>query len=364
MKGKLHWIAAGAALAACLAFVVLKSSSTERIPIPLAARGRPADLPPPDPSKITQALKLSPNAIDFGEIAVGERKTLMVEVQNTGKKPVTVYRSVFSCPCLSGGVDENTIPAGKSATLSVSFVGTPGKRSYRTFASIVTDEEGPCKYDLLVEGKVQQEFIVEPETVAFGILEKGATKTIDAVIRRRDGAAFAIKDVKLSRPEFEIRSDPAKGGKAPSHRLSVTARAARAEAVVASATVEALDFPPEGAPILTLSLEVPADFLCTPSIAVANLDAGGKPKPFETSVRGRLGGKVKVDGVREGQNRKIEFTQSEQADGSCVVRIAFPDGYPAGAPFGDFILSVGGESEAVHLPYRIEAPAAKSPNSP
>lgn len=361
MSNKVRWTLVAAALAACAAFVATRKGNEMG---PAIGLGRPADQAPADPSKVPQVLKIVPQWIDFGEIALGDRKTITVMVENSGKKPVTVFRTVFTCSCLSGGMDPAPILPGRSEPLNITFTGTPGKRSYHTVASIVTDEEGPCRYDIGVDGKIQQDFILEPETLAFGAVEKDATKSMDAIVRRRDGAEFTVAEVKSPRAEFTFAVKSEEEGKKKAYRITATAKALRPGTVTETAAVLSNEFPPQAAPVMTLSLEVKGDFACTPPVAMAGAATDGRPDTFETTIRHRTGGKVKVEAVREAQERSLEFVQEEKPDGSCLVRIRFKALMPSGIPFGEFLISVAGEAEPVHLPYRMEAPAAKTPDHP
>jgi hypothetical protein len=363
MKPKaVQWIAGGLLFAGCVMFVLLRRGGADSLP-PLANVLRPADAPPPDPSKIPQVLKLTPTILEFGELVLGEKKTLTVEVENTGKKAVTVYRTVFSCPCVNGGLESTGIPPGQSAKMSVTFTGLPGKRSYHTVGSLISDEEGPCRYDFTVDGKIQQDFLVEPETLQFGKLEKDASTKLDAVVRRRDGKPFTIKEIKASRPEFGFVSEPAPGPANTAYKISVTAKALRPGTLTELASVATGEYSPETSPVLTLAMEVQGDFIADPAIAIAAIGPDGKPVPFEVSIRNRAGAKVHVDSVTEGQGRAVEFGQDAQSDGSARVKAWFKDAFPQGAPFGELLITASGQPEPVHVPYRIELTAAK-PRTP
>lgn len=359
MTTKVRWTAVAILLAALTVGVVWMNRGADPVPPP-----RIPDAPPADPVQSRQVLKMTPASVDFGEIVLGEKKTLSVQVENTGTRPVLVYQVVLSCPCMTASMESMTIAPGQATKLNLVFSGLPGKRSYRTAASVITDESGPCRYDVVVEGRIQQDFITEPETLTFGVLEKDATATLDAVVRRRDGKAFTIKDIKSPRAEFSFVSEPAPGPKDSAYRITATAKALRPGTVTDTATVVTEEYSADVSPQLTLSVEVRGDFVCTPPIAVVGIGTDGKPSPFETVIGHRSGGKVKVEQVKEGQERTIDFTQEQRGDGSCVLKIQFKDAFPAGAPFGEFLIVVDGQPEPLHLPYRIHAPTGNPTGSP
>ena len=194
MKANHRWMLVAAALTGCLSLVLL-GRRTETLPAPRipSEPARAAE----DPTKIPRVLRLSPETLEFGEIALGEKKTLSVSVENPGSRPVAVLRTLFSCACLGGGMERPTIDPGQTGTLNITFTGVPGRRSYSTTVSVITDEPGACRYEVGIRGKVEQEFTLDPETLTFGTMELNDERTLETVIRRRDGRSFEIREIPL-----------------------------------------------------------------------------------------------------------------------------------------------------------------------
>jgi len=360
MSNRARWTVVGIALAACAAFVVLRNGKGRCRGIRF--RGRvisPRRIHPESPG---------PQSHAAGHRFWGDRSGRPQGVdpfrRNTGTKPVTVFRTVFTCTCLSGGMETAPIAPGKSALLEIAFTGTPGKRSYRTVASLISDEAGACRYDIPVEGKIQQDFILEPETLNFGLLEKDSAKSMETIVRRRDGAAFTIKEIKSPRAEFSFESKLLEEGKSTAYRIKATAKSLRPGTITESATVLTVEFPPQSSPVMTVAMEVQGDYTCVPSTAISGVGAEGRQDTFETAIRSRTGSKVKVDAVQEGQGAKVEFVQEDKSDGSCLLKIRFASVFQTGVPFGEFLITVSGQAEPIHLPYRLEAPSVKSPGNP
>src|SRR5262245_59441041 len=115
MSSRIRWAAAAALLIVCIALVVVLSGRKPEEVV------RAPDLPPSNPALIRQVLKLAQSTIDFGEIALGEKKTLSVDVENTGPRPILVYKVVIACPCLTAAIEPNTIAPGQIAKLNVVF---------------------------------------------------------------------------------------------------------------------------------------------------------------------------------------------------------------------------------------------------
>jgi hypothetical protein len=307
---------------------------------------------------------MTPSSLDFGEILLGQKRTLTVAVENTGKQPVTVYRTLFSCTCLGGAMEAPVVPPGQSVSLNVTFTGLPGRRSYSAQASVITDEPGACKYDLPIQGKIEQDFIQEPEILSFGTLEGGATKTLEILLKRRDGAPFTITGIKASRPEFNFSWKPAGEGKSSAYSIQVTAKALRPGIIADSVPVTIPEFPGDLAPVLTLSLETEGEFFCNPPVAIARVGTEGKVGPLETQIRSKKGEAVKVEGVKETRDLSVDFSQDAVSKDMVRLIVRFKSDFPPGAPFGELLVSVAGQPEAVHLPYRIELPPAKGSGKP
>jgi hypothetical protein len=261
-------------------------------------------------------------------------------------------------------MDTGMIPARQAANLSITFTGLPGRREYATFASVVTDEVGPSKYDLPVKGKIRQDFVLEPETLLFGKVKKGDARVLETTVRRRDGAAFSLKEVRCPRAEFASSWKEVEAGKQNLYRIKVDFKAVRSGNLTEVATL-LTDAPPEVSPQLTLSADVESEFAVEPQIALARIGVDGKVEGFEIVIRHLNGGSVQIESVREGRSLPVEFIVQEKGASHSKVRIRLTEDLPSGAPFGEFLITTSGHSdEPIHLPYRIETPPSKSPGNP
>jgi hypothetical protein len=248
--------------------------------------------------------------------------------------------------------------------LNLTFAGLPGRRVYSTTVSLVTDEQGPCRYDVVVRGEIEQEFVLEPEILQFGILGKSESKSLETRVRRADGQAFKIKEIKTSRPELSFTWKPLEDGKETAHSISAVAKALRPGAVVETVTV-LTDRPVETSPLLSIAFEVENTVLVTPSIVTANVAADGKLGLFETIVEARDPGQsAMVTEVREGRNLPVEFETEPVVNGRLKIRIRIAGGVPPDVSVGEFLLRTSTQQEPVRLPYRIESPIPRIPGKP
>ena len=175
---------------------------------PQEKKGAPQTSAPPAPQPAGRAsqpaLLLTPATLDFGTVPVGATRSAEVVVTNASPVPVTVYRVSGSCECIGGEVEPRTIPAGKRATTRITFTGVTGKGTYSGAAYLVTDESGPCRYDIPVRGVVLEDLMIEPSLLAFGTLSRKAVVFREARLRHKDGKPFQVTKILGAGDPFEV----------------------------------------------------------------------------------------------------------------------------------------------------------------
>jgi hypothetical protein len=70
--------------------------------------------PPPD-------IALLPESADLGEVRNGEILTIEAEVLNNGGTPLKIEQISTTCGCTTADIEQRTIPAGSTATLTITF---------------------------------------------------------------------------------------------------------------------------------------------------------------------------------------------------------------------------------------------------
>ncbi len=353
MKPKARWALAGSLL---VASVVLVLALRERPHSPSSVIGAGAS------SASGRVLIVTPAALEFGDIPLGEKRTLTLQIENPTGKTILIYRLILPCSCLSGAVEQVFVPPYQTVHLPVSFEAQPGRSSWNVISSFVTDEPGACKYDIPVAARVLQEFILEPEVMSFGKLKVGQTGSAKAVLRRRDGGVFTMVSVNSARPEFAFSWDPSTEG-AVSYTITAVFTPRRQGTLMESATALTNRGGKAGV-VAMLSAEVEGDLVCTPSIATAAWNRELSAASFDLLVRHRAGVPVVVRGVKESRGTPVTFLQEPGPAGECRLKISFSERIPKGVPLGEFILTIEGDTEPLRVAYRIDPPGAAPGGSP
>jgi hypothetical protein len=297
--------------------------------------------------------------LDFGEVQVGEKKTLSLQVQNPSARPVLIYRLILTCNCMSGSAERLSIAPGDTVAVPISFTGQPGKRTWSTQASLITDEAGACKYDVPILGKVEQDFLLEPETLNFGHLVLHQKTAAQTIVKRRDGEPFAMVAVKTSRPDVSFTWDPPSPAKARTFTITATLSPSRPGTLGETAAV-ITDKGESVAPLIILGAEVEGNLTCTPAIAGSTWPGAGTSPEFDVTIRHKSGAPVKVTDVKESRQAQVTFKMAPAHSWDARLIITFAERIPSGPPVGEFLVSVEGEAEPFHVPYRIDPPGPSS----
>ncbi len=314
--------------------------------------GRLPDIPS-ESAADRRALRLDVPSVDFGEVSIDESRQRVVQVTNESSAPVTVLKEVTSCGCLRAEMRGARIREGETQELVLTFTGVPGPRSYKTSILLVTDESGPCRYEVEILARVKLEVTASPEAFAFGRLRKGDTRSLVMEIKHVAGQAFAIKEIKTGRPEFSFKWSPLEGGNG--YRVQADARVLKPGLVSDRAIV--VTEPVYGVnPELLLSLEAVGEVDCLPPVAESRVGSDGRIQPFALVLERASDGPLDVKTVNESRGLKVAFTSEAQTGRTRKLSITLVDGFPAGPPIGEFLVETTAEVDPVTVPYRIEWP--------
>jgi len=348
MREGWRWAAVVTALVICAG--VAAQASRKAVPV-AATIEPPVDLPP----NSTRVLRLSPAMVEFGEVQLAERRSVTVQIQNSGNREVMISRVDSPCACIQTRLLRDRIPPSESADLVLTFSGVPGKREYSTSVVVVTDETGPSRYDLPAHGRVIQELVLEPEALQFGKLERGESRTLDSIVRHSGGKPFHVKEVRGGPLGFSFTWDKVDGG----YRIRATALGVRPGVLTATALIV---MEPSSLPQLplVLSVEVAGNFTCTPRIASLGFKSIGEDSFVDLLLESRTGGTFDIQSIRDNASRPVEFQEEPSNPGQRKLRLRVMSTLLEGAPVGEFQISVQGEEEAIHVPYRVEIPAPSS----
>jgi hypothetical protein len=352
MSVKIRWAAFAALVLSALAYALwpLAIAKPSKAVAPSVIR--------PEPQRGEPAFRLTPATLDFGAVPVGTTRSAELTVTNTSANPVTVYRVSGSCECIGGEIEPKVLPPGTSARARIRFTGVPGKGTYTGSASLVTDESGPCKYEIPVRGIVLEELMIEPSVLSFGMMPRKAVVFREARLRHKDGKPFEIKEVTGVSDPFEVTVSKSPGAQDGGYVIQGKMMGLRPGHLTRQVT---LVTDCAAMPTVTLNLkgEVESDFRITPKIAAAKQGSGEVFPTYEVVVENTKKEPFRVRSVRDSRNTSLEYKAGDLDDSRRTLRIKLTDVPKEAVPVGDFLISVDREEEPLHLPYRVEDQVAR-----
>ena len=130
---------------------------------------------------------------DLGFIRTDELSKSTIPVKNAGKAPLTISEIRTTCGCTQGTIAQETIPPGGETVINV--VVDPkrvyGFESTKTL-TVLSNDPKKNAVEIKVHAKIKPEFLLEPETLTFGAVEKGETPTLTAVMRQNTDEPFVL----------------------------------------------------------------------------------------------------------------------------------------------------------------------------
>jgi len=348
-----RWSLGGVLLLGCATMALVRGRGAD----PGAGRGLFSS---GDPSRVSgrsptaaRLLKVEQAFVDFGVIPLGETRSLSVLVQNPSRRSVRIQKVTSECVCVKGEMEFPSIEPGGKAELTVNFRAIPGKTSYRSSVSIITDEDGPSRYDIAVTAKIKQEFVLEPETLDFGRIPKGGVSRKEVRITRDDGTDFSIAAITPSRPDVTYTWKAIDSSPKPGFLIIAEARGIHAGVRVEAFRIETGPAPESG-PMMQVALEVESSFFCTPALVSTVYAPDGKLGAFETVVRGRDGQDVKVESVQDAKGTSLEFDAKTSSSSECVLTIKLTGDLAPDQHLGSLQIKLKGEDQPLSLPYRVD----------
>jgi hypothetical protein len=151
---------------------------------------------------------INPGAAEFGSIAKGADRLLRLAIAYNGRGVSSIKEAVCKNPNVAAKLVEVRRDAFNiNYELHVTIKGTAPLGEIREQVMLVTDDPNNRNIPVLVEGKVEPEFVVSPELVNFGILVPGERKMLDVYIRSNKKQPFAIEKVESEKTvgTFETR---------------------------------------------------------------------------------------------------------------------------------------------------------------
>ncbi|MBI3865823.1 MAG: DUF1573 domain-containing protein [Planctomycetia bacterium] len=149
---------------------------------------------------------LNPGAFEFRGISKGVDSNLRMVVVYNGRGQWIIKEAVCKNPHVAVKLLESRRdPFSNAYELSVTIKGTAPLGDLRDQVTLLTTDPGNPQIPVLIEARVEPEFVVTPDVVSFGNLTPGERKTINIVVRGKK--PFAIEKIESEKTAgtFETR---------------------------------------------------------------------------------------------------------------------------------------------------------------
>lgn len=149
---------------------------------------------------------LTPGGAEFGAVAKGADLERTIGIAYAGRGDWKIKEVVSKNPNLTAKVVETRRDAANvNYELKVTLKGTAPLGELRDQLTVITDDAGNPYIPVLVGGRVEAEYSVNPEIVSFGTLNPGERKTVNIVVRGRK--PFTIEKIESEKTTgmFEVR---------------------------------------------------------------------------------------------------------------------------------------------------------------
>lgn len=174
---------------------VTSTASNPTLNIPLAGTG-----------VAPGTLGANPTSLSFGNVQVGNSKTLSETVTNTGGSSVTISAASVSGTgmSLSGITAPVTLGAGQSAAFSVIFAPTSGG-AVSGNVTITSDASNPTlNIPVSGTGVTPGTLGANPASLTFGSVQVGNSKTLSETVTNTGGSSLTISAVSASGTGFSV----------------------------------------------------------------------------------------------------------------------------------------------------------------
>lgn len=153
-------------------------------------------------------LKVETPEYNFGTVTQGVKVTHEFIVKNIGEADLVIQKVIPSCGCTASSVSSDTIPPGGEGKIKVEFdtTGFSGEK-LKTVRVLTNDLDEPAPL-LSIKGIITPDVIVEPQSVFFGDIPKGAgvsKASKEVLVKIREGAEARIVNIKPMSPYLLVK---------------------------------------------------------------------------------------------------------------------------------------------------------------
>ena len=166
---------------------------------------------------------VEPGSTQFGSVSKGSSSEKKLRIAYAGRDNWRITHVVSKNPNLVGKVEQTSRGGGHvEYELSVTLKPNAPVGDLREQIVLMTDDAGSPQVPIIVEARVDPEFVVSPEVVSFGVVAPGERKTINIVVRGRK--PFQIQRVESEKLAgvFEVRLPPEQKSNKQIHVIPLT----------------------------------------------------------------------------------------------------------------------------------------------
>lgn len=273
-------------------------------------------------------IEVETHSYDMGMIANDKTTEKTLKVFNRGTAPLEIKRVTTSCGCTKGKMAEDVIRPGKSADLVITVdpFRIPGFTSEKTL-TLYTNDPKNAEVQIVVKASVQQELEMDPESLNFGVIDKGAGGEQQVRIRALLDRPFEISEARITAfpnvYESTLEDVPEAEWKTPGRREYIVAVKVLPDAPVGRHTSRLLlttNLKRLKRAFVSLNAHVKGVYtLEPPFVALRNVKPGEELKGVL-----KVMSKVPIEIVEfQKSNENLEVTQNKTRDGvSFDVRIS------------------------------------------
>jgi hypothetical protein len=149
----------------------------------------------------------APDAVDFGEVAIGTSVTREVVLENSGNAPLLVTWISPSSPQFTVDSKHFTVLPGTPRTLNVSYTASAPGAQAATLRIIHNAAGGATDVPLTGQG-IGAELSASTPSLDFGKVALEGSATEDLIISNLGTSVLNVSEVRVSNPLFEVATDP------------------------------------------------------------------------------------------------------------------------------------------------------------
>ncbi len=162
---------------------------------------------------------------EFGEIPNDRPVKHTFILDNSGTNPVRILDVRAGCGCATTEISTNPVPAGQSASFTVTLDLTGRKGVQRKVLFVGTDSPSTPRVRLEFKGVTTADIEAVPEGVHLGTLGREGVEEREIMVAGRSNVVFHITGVEAASPLFAASFEPVTDGH--SYRVKIRAQGPR-----------------------------------------------------------------------------------------------------------------------------------------